>query len=479
VDQAIQRVIEVWVPDAPTLGSAVVDTGGPGRVGTGYLVAARAVLTARHVIRAALERGPDGGPGDGVLQPRLSVRPLGERGAAPGVWLPARVAWEDEGLDVALVEVLAAEVNWAGPGVLAEVVGDTHVTAVGFPVVERRPDRGRDTDQATGDVLYGAGWKRNRLVFDVRSSVALLPKGASAVSGWEGISGAGLLAGHRLVGVVIADHAPQQYQGRRLEVVPVTAVIRAPGFSDAAASLGISLHLARVGAQSRGRLEPASLPKGVVDRPRLLQMVVEALTVGNASVVALAGPPGFGKTILALQSCHDGSVTRHWPGGVLWLVLDDEPDLAAKLARAYADLTGRAPGAVSADDLAQRIGDELSERGAFLVIDDAWDQRALDVLLSRTAAVPRLVTTRNRALVADWADTIISVDEPFLPGEAIAVLASEQVTDAAQQASLARLAERVGRWPLLLALASGSLRRLTSRGLPLVDATPGTLGVSA
>ena len=163
-------------------------------------------------------------------------------------------------------------------------------------------------------------------------------------------------------------------------------------------------------------------------------------------------------------------MTRRWPAGALWLVLGDEPDLAAKLARAYADLTGRAPGAVSADDLAQRVGDELSERGAFLVIDDAWDQRALDVLLSRTAAVPRLVTTRNRALVADWADTTISVDQPFLPGEAIAVLAPEQVTDASQQASLTRLAELVGRWPLLLALARGSLRRLTSRGLPLVDA---------
>ena len=176
-------------------------------------------------------------------------------------------------------------------------------TAVGFPAVERRPDRGRDTDQATGDVLYGAGWKRNRLVFDVRSSVALLPPRVPA-RGLElgrGISGAGLLAGQRLVGVVIADHAPQQYQGRRLEVVPVTAIIRAPGFSDAAASLGMSLHLARVGTSSQGRL-PASLPKGVVDRPRLLQMVAEALTAGDAPVAALAGPPGFGKTILALQS---------------------------------------------------------------------------------------------------------------------------------------------------------------------------------
>ena len=171
----MQRVVEVWVPDGPSApGCADAGTGGPGRVGTGYLVAARAVMTARHVVKAALERGLDGDPGDWALQPRFSVRPLGERGATPGVWLPARVAWEDEGLDVALVEVLGAQTSWAGPAVLAELLGDTHVTAVGFPVVERRPDRGRDTDQATGDVLYGAGWKRDRLVFDVRSEVAPL-----------------------------------------------------------------------------------------------------------------------------------------------------------------------------------------------------------------------------------------------------------------------------------------------------------------
>jgi hypothetical protein len=209
----------------------------------------------------------------------------------------------------------------------------------------------------------------------------------------------------------------------------------------------------------------------VVDRPKLLDVVVEALTKGAAPVVALAGPPGFGKTTLALQACRAGSVAAHWPGGALCLVLGDEPDLSATLARAYTDLTGRAPGAVSAEDFAQRIGDELAERGAFLVIDDAWSRAGLDVLLTRAGAVPRLVTTRNRALIADWADTTVLVDEPLLPGEAIAVLAGGPVIATAELDSLTRLGERVGRWPLLLALASGYLRRLVSGGLPLLDAT--------
>jgi NB-ARC domain len=465
----MQRVVEVWVPDVAAPGGPAVGAGVPGTVGTGYLVAARAVLTARHVIRAALRDGL-GAAHQPPAQPRLKVRPLGERGAAPGAWLPATVAWEDEDLDAALIEILGAGASHVGATVFAEVAGDVHVTAVGFPIVERQPDRVRDTDQATGDVLYGAGWKRNRLVFDVRSSVARMPAGAGARSGWEGISGAGLLAGHRLVGVVVADHAPEQHQGRRLEVIPITAILRAAGFSNVAASLGAVLRLERAGAESRGRLEPASLPLGVVDRPRLRKMIADALAVDEAPIVALVGPPGFGKTTLALQSCHHPLVARRCPGGALWLALGDEPDLAASLARTYADLTGSAAAAVTDEDLAQRIGDELSDRSALLVIDDVWHQAALDAILGRTGRVPRLVTTRNLALVEDWARTIILVDEPLLPDEAVAVLAPAPDASDRERAALARLAERVGRWPLLLALAGGQLRRLDRRGLSRVDA---------
>src|SRR5258708_39740718 len=45
-----------------------------------------------------------GGAGDPGFRavPRLSVRPLGARGARPGAWLPGRVVCDDESLDVAL-----------------------------------------------------------------------------------------------------------------------------------------------------------------------------------------------------------------------------------------------------------------------------------------------------------------------------------------------------------------------------------------
>ncbi len=75
------RLVEVWAA--------------PGRAGAGVLVGQIGVLTARHVLEDALAR-PDGGR---VLA--RSVLP----GETVGEWVPMRVRWDDEGWDVALLEV--------------------------------------------------------------------------------------------------------------------------------------------------------------------------------------------------------------------------------------------------------------------------------------------------------------------------------------------------------------------------------------
>ena len=67
--------------------------------GSGYRLGDRLVLTARHVIAPAAA-----GPGGRVL-----VRPVG----VPG-WLPARVEWQDEDADAALVVIEGQ--GWEAPG---------------------------------------------------------------------------------------------------------------------------------------------------------------------------------------------------------------------------------------------------------------------------------------------------------------------------------------------------------------------------
>ena len=142
------------------------------------------------------------------------------------------------------------------------------------------------------------------------------------------MSGAALLSDGRLVGVVVQDHLPAQYRSRSLAATPATAILQAEGFAEAVAVLGVDTHLSSLGVPSRGRLEPAPLAPGTIERPRLLDQVVAALSVDGAPVVALVGPGGFGKTLLASQVCHAPAVTPRYPGVVLRLTLGQAPNLA-------------------------------------------------------------------------------------------------------------------------------------------------------
>ncbi len=137
----------------------------------------------------------------------------------------------------------------------------------------------------------------------------------------------------------------------------------------------------------------------------------------------------------------------------MWLELGEEPNLTRVLTCVYEDLTGHAASAGSDEDLAQRIGDELAACAAFLVIDDVWTQAPLDLVLARTGHVPRLVTTRNAALAEGWDPVLIAVDDALQPGEAIGMITPGAELSAGERAAVARVAGKLGGWPLLLALA--------------------------
>ena len=114
------RVAEVWAE--------------PGKAGTGVVMGAEAVLTARHVIAGALHGGR-------VLA--RVVRPAGQTGD----WVPMNVLAEDAGWDVALFGVshgqgkaqAPAGPRWLVPSSSLPVVaginlaGETGCETVGFP----------------------------------------------------------------------------------------------------------------------------------------------------------------------------------------------------------------------------------------------------------------------------------------------------------------------------------------------------------
>ena len=334
---------------------------GPG-FGSGYVVGPRMVLTAAHIFRDAAVR--QGAPAEVHLPGKQE-------------WIPGVVRWLSEpAVDLAVIEVTDTEslLNPAGSVLRwGRVAGGESVTAaaVGFPWAQQRRDAVRDTEHIVGFISPGAGMESNRLSVTVVSA----PPAARGDGGspWAGISGAALLVGPYLVGVLLAD--PVRYGTERLVAVPITELL---GQSEIATVLGLGPELDTVGGEWRLEYAPGrSLRLTAPYRPLPLQFNVAAARyrllypehgilpfAGRGSLVdqltswceeagpglalhTLTGAGGSGKTRLAAEVCV-ALVGRGWdagfadgdsPGGtVKWqldrptLLVVDDADLNLPLA---------------------------------------------------------------------------------------------------------------------------------------------------
>jgi hypothetical protein len=465
-------------------------------VGSGYLIGGRLVLTAAHNV----------GAGECLVR------------MVNGSEHPVLVRRRDEEarLDLAVLELTGKDAPDVGEGVRYAVVSQEHAEllkgckGLGFPKFKEDSTRPRsrsgtplrNIEQLDGEIPTAAGALARLLTFRVtaRPREHPLPSGAEEFgsSPWQGISGTVVFArdeglGERVVGVVTEHHLAEG--GSALTLVPIGA-ISLPGVLPVEERrawwdlLGVAdpAALPELPAlSSRRRPQPPAPPRGVVAREELATATLAALRDGPAPLVALAGGPGFGKSVLARlvaaaataqaeSGAGDGG-ERWWPGGVVWLDVGQDPDLSGLLAERLTDLTGQRAGGRSVEQLASDLGAELAARRCLLVLDDVWPSRTgrddvVNLVLSRMDGVPRLVTTRSPALLnAEPGARRIDVEE-MEPGEATALLASALSGPATENGTvkLGEFARRLGRWPLLLSLAAAHLRRWVSDGVPLDDA---------
>ena len=296
--------------------------------GSGYRLGDRLVLTARHVLAAALD-----GPGGQVL-----VRPVGVT-----QWLPARVTWEDADADAALIVVEDEGCRApAGESVLrwGELAGSDPVpcAAVGFPWASVRPDRVRDTAHVYGQVAPLGQLKAGRLDLDVASASPSAREGGSP---WAGMSGAAVIADSRLVGVITVD--PARYQDR-LVAVPVNGLLADEGFRALLAAYGVRAESATVGANWHVQLPggqtvslaPPYQPISPWLRPELStllnpehglvpflgrQPVLDRITSWckgppGMPVLLVIGGGGSGKTRLGREACVQMMLVAGWDAGL-------------------------------------------------------------------------------------------------------------------------------------------------------------------
>ena len=273
------------------------------KLGSGYLVAERLVLTAGHVVDGAAE--------DAVIDVRFPYVAATATGA---------VLWSGsaEGLDVAIVElssppnglvrIRAPRVRW---GRLTGQRPGVEATGVGFPRALRDSDGTRVPDQVDGAINPGTGFGER---YDLKLSGAHPLVSAKDPSPWAGLSGAALFCGDLLVGVVVID--TPNFRSGRLTAVPVWRLLSNAGFTTTCARHGCagdweSVELADLFERPLGRLDsPASLLRAdtaVVGFRGRAQLLVDlrAWCEGPDEVAGmlLVGPGGQGKTRLARELC--------------------------------------------------------------------------------------------------------------------------------------------------------------------------------
>jgi len=173
------------------------------RRGSGYLVTAGLVITARHLVDGLDDPG-------GLRVTRLTGGHL----TVSEIIRPG-----DEALDVALLRVLRDESDETSTIAVMDVDEPVEVLTTGFPRVQREgEDRRPERVRGMSAPLSGP---RDVISVDVTSSVPI------AESGWSGFSGAALFTvGGAMVGVIVTDH--RGFGGRRLEAVPVSRLLSDP-----------------------------------------------------------------------------------------------------------------------------------------------------------------------------------------------------------------------------------------------------------
>jgi hypothetical protein len=208
---------------------------------------------------------------------------------------------------------------------------------------------------------------------------------------------------------------------------------------------------------------PASVPdtlpatiRGFVGRTAELAELDRRLgeTESGLPILAVSGPPGVGKTALAIRWAHQ--VCERFPDGCLYVDLRGySPDRPVEASDALSTMLGCLGEDVPADPVvrAARYRSRLAGRRMLVVLDNALCAEQVRPLLPGTGSCAVVVTSRDDLAGLVARDGAHRISLGLLPMPDAVALLGILLGEPAHPAA-ARLAERCGRLPLALRVAA-------------------------
>jgi DNA-binding SARP family transcriptional activator len=325
-----------------------------------------------------------------------------------------------------------------------------------------------------GDVASGAGW-HDRVVPHLRALTARDPldeasharllvalagcgRQAEALRDYEelrqrldeqlGVSPGAAL--RTALGMILRQEIPAQTQGRdssALRLGPVDAWV--PAFQLPAAS-----------ADFTGR---------AIERETVISALFPCGGHPGVPVVAVSGPPGVGKTSLALYAAH--KIRAKFPDGQLWVQLGgasarprESGDVLGELLRALGTHGSAIPDGCSERAVCYRS--RLADRKVLVVVDDAASAAQVRPMLPGTPGCALLVTSRSRLEDLDGAHLMpLDVMTPEDAADLLVrIIGRPRV--ASERGAAAELVQACGALPLALRVAAAKLAARPSWPLP-------------